>query len=70
MSNYNLLDNYILHCINDLKYPIQQLTKQEKILYLLNIDRELSVDTISILLNKPHKEIRKNIKIIKKKIYN
>lgn len=67
VHKFDLKKEYLEHCVRDLKLPIKDLTYDEKILYVMYQDRKFDIKTISLLLDKPVKNIEDElIKLIKK----
>lgn len=60
-KKFNLLEEYVKHCATDLNLPINHLTKDEQILYIMYQDRKFTIKTISLLLDKSEKIIQSEL---------
>ena len=57
MKKYNLSEEYIKHCENNLKLPITNLSNNDKLLYIMSIHHGFDANIIALLLNKSKKNI-------------
>lgn len=60
----NLLTKYIEHCENDLEWPIHKLQQDDKLIYIMYVKRNYTIENISLLLNMTVPHIKQRLCVL------